>query len=416
MGIIAYKFFLILYGTGIRMASLWNVKARKWLEGRKQKIEVLDRSRSTRTFWIHCASLGEFEQCRPLLEQLKAGDEKPQIVLTFFSPSGYEACKNYAGADHIFYLPMDSKANAREFIDTINPAAVLWVKYEYWFYYLQELQSRKIPVLLISGIFRKNQPFFKWYGGIWKKMLGCFTHFFVQNEASKQLLNSIGFTNNVTLSGDTRFDRVLEIAASSFDFPFVKTFCQDKKLLVAGSTWEDDEMILSAYADETHHREKIIIAPHELDNAHLNSLKKIFKNAVFYSEIEKGTITDKNLQACDVVILDTMGMLSRLYSYAYVSYIGGGFTNDGIHNILEAAVWGKPIIIGENYEKYFEAADLVDCLAAESIGDTNELRAVMDRLQNDKEAYAQSAGAAKSYVYENGGATRQIMEYLRTYH
>lgn len=362
---------------------------------------------------MHCASLGEFEQGRPVLEQLKAANEKIKIVLTFFSPSGYEACKNYKGADHIFYLPMDNIFSAKKFIDTVNPSLVLWVKYEYWFYYLSELKRRNIPVLLVSGIFRNNQPFFKWYGGIWKKMLESFTHFFVQNEASEKLLQHIGVSQNVTVSGDTRFDRVTQIVKTPLDSEIVTAFCSGSKVIVAGSTWEDDEIILAAYADETHHQFKLIIVPHELDKTHLEAVKRMFKASVCYTAAEKDPAILQKMNDYKVLIVDTMGMLSRLYSVGFINYVGGGFTNDGIHNILEAAVWGKPVIIGENYQKYFEAIDLVECGAAESISDTNEIREVIEDWDKDAVFYKESAAAAVNYVYNNAGATKTIMKYIQ---
>jgi 3-deoxy-D-manno-octulosonic-acid transferase len=401
--------------VGIRVASLWNTKARKWLEGRKDIFASINSQltiHNSPVVWMHCASLGEFEQGRPLLEELKSKDASLKIVLTFFSPSGYDVMKGYKGADHVFYLPMDNIFYAKKFITAINPSLVLWVKYEYWFYYLQELKQRNISVLLVSGIFRSSQPFFKWYGGIWKKMLQNFDHFFVQNEASQQLLASIGITNNVSISGDTRFDRVIEIAKQSLDSNIIKSFCAGNTVIVAGSTWEDDEIILAAYGDETQHQQKIIVVPHELDKAHIDLVKKMFKHSICYTEIEKDTSLINNISSYHTLIVDTIGMLSRLYSYGHINYVGGGFTNDGIHNILEAAVWGKPVIIGENYSKYFEAVDLVEAGAAESIGDAVELKEVVDEWLADKTYYDESAASAKNYVYAKAGATKKIVEYI----
>ena len=438
---IFYNLFLFLYSAGIRIAALWNPKAKKWVEGRRQIFREINDKLSIgnkqlaigneqqtisnaaisnnllpighcQLIWMHCASLGEFEQGRPLLEALKNKNSAQKIVLTFFSPSGYEVVKDYKGADYIFYLPMDNIFSAKKFIDAINPSLVLWVKYEYWFYYLQELKRRNIPVLLVSGVFRKSQPFFKWYGGIWKKMLQNFDHLFVQNEVSKKLLQTIGINQNVTVSGDTRFDRVIEIAKQQLDDNIIKAFCQNQKVIVAGSTWEDDEIILAAYGDETNHDQKIIIVPHELDKAHLDMVKKMFKKSVCYTEVQNNTSLISSISNYNTLIIDTVGMLSRLYSYGHINYIGGGFTNDGIHNILEAAVWGKPIIIGENYEKYFEAVDLIDCAAAESISDVNELKEVMDNWLTDEIAYKESGKAAKEYVYAKAGAANKVMEYI----
>jgi 3-deoxy-D-manno-octulosonic-acid transferase len=407
-----YNIFLFLYSVGIRLAALWNPKARLWLEGRRI-FPIIDHADTSKTVWMHCASLGEFEQGRPVLEQLKIKHPAIKIVLTFFSPSGFEACKNYKGADYIFYLPMENIFSAKKFIASINPSLVLWVKYEYWFYYLQELKKRQIPVLLVSGIFRKDQPFFKWYGGIWKQMLENFDHFFVQNDASKKMLESIGITQNVSISGDTRFDRVIDIAGQTLDSEIIRSFCNNEKVIVAGSTWEDDEIILAAYGDETQYQQKIILVPHELDKAHIDGIKKMFKKSICYTELEQSPDKINTVQDFNTLVVDTIGMLSRLYSFGYINYVGGGFTNDGIHNILEAAVWGKPVIIGENYEKYFEAVDLVENGAAESISDTNELKEVIGNWLTDNTAYELSAVAAKKYVYENGGATNKIMNYIQ---
>lgn len=415
MGKLFYNLFLLLYSAGIRIASLWNPKAKKWVEGRKDIFASINSQLTTHNsplVWMHCASLGEFEQGRPLLEALKNKNRNIKIVLTFFSPSGYEVMKDYKGADHVFYLPMDNVFSAKKFITAINPSLVLWVKYEYWFYYLQELKQRGIPVILVSGIFRSNQPFFKWYGGLWKKMLENFDHFFVQNEASQQLLATIGITKNVSISGDTRFDRVIEIAKQSLDSNTIQSFCAGSTVIVAGSTWEDDEIILAAYGDETGHRQKIIVVPHELDKAHIDSLKKMFKHSICYTAIENDPSLINNISSYHTLIVDTIGMLSRLYSYGHINYVGGGFTNDGIHNILEAAVWGKPVIIGENYAKYFEAVDLVEAGAAESIGDAVDLKEVVDEWIGDKILYDESAAAAKQYVYAKAGATKKIVEYI----
>jgi 3-deoxy-D-manno-octulosonic-acid transferase len=407
-----YNIFLVLYSVSIRLAAVFNIKARKWIIGRQQQ-NFNGVPKNVKTLWMHCASLGEFEQGRPVIEALKNHHPSLQIVLTFFSPSGFEACKNYQGANHIFYLPMDNFFVAKKFIDAINPQLVLWVKYEYWYYYLQELKRRNIPVLLISGIFRNNQPFFKWYGGIWKQMLQYFTHFFVQNESSKKLLNSIGIIENITISGDTRFDRVAAIAQTPLYDEIIARFCNNQKVIVAGSTWEDDEVILAAYADETHHEFKLIVVPHELDGEHLTEVKKMFKQHVCYSEVKKDNTLFNTVAAYKVLIVDVMGLLSRLYGEGFINYIGGGFTNDGIHNILEAAVWGKPIVIGENYEKYFEAIDLVKNAAAESISDTNELKEVINEWVNDADYYNESSEAAKKYVNENIGATKCIINYVQ---
>jgi 3-deoxy-D-manno-octulosonic-acid transferase len=416
MSQLIYTIFLFLYSVGMRLAALWNPKARLWLAGRKgnynKTLAGINIVQST-VVWMHCASLGEFEQGRPLLEAIKQNHPTVKIVLSFFSPSGYEVCKNTTAADVVLYLPMDNPFAARQFVAAVNPALVIWVKYEYWFYFLQELKQRKIPVILVSGIFRSSQPFFKWYGGIWKQILSCFNHLFVQNEKSAQLLNNIGI-HNCSVSGDTRFDRVITLAQKPFANNIVNSFCGNSKVIVAGSTWEDDEIILSAYADETHHTYKLIVVPHELDKAHLDEVKKLFKQSICYTAVEKDAALMQNIADYNVLIIDTMGMLSRLYSLGHINYVGGGFTNDGIHNILEAAVWGKPVIIGENYEKYIEAIDLVKLEAAVSISDTNELVEVIKEWDADETYYAASATAAKKYVMEKAGATEKISGYINT--
>jgi len=414
-----YNIFLALYSSGVRIASLWNPKAAKWVKGRKDIFSRIDAQRLTNNgqlVWMHCASLGEFEQGRPLLEELKIKEPDCKIVLSFFSPSGYEVMKDYKGADHIFYLPMDSPANAKRFIDAISPSLVLWVKYEYWFYYLNELKQRNIPTLLVSGIFRKNQPFFKWYGGIWKKMLGAFTHFFVQNAASKELLAAIGFNENVTINGDTRFDRVLEIADKFKPVPMITEFCGSSKVIVAGSTWEEDEIELLHFV-KVHPEIKFIIAPHEIDEENLKDVKREFPNSVFYSELIKTTGdrpgAESGGQTTNVLIIDNIGMLSSLYKYATITYVGGGFGDDGVHNVLEAAVYGKPVIFGPVYERYDEAIGLVDEEGAISVGGLIKLEEVLNRLLNDEKERERRGEAAGKYVYSNGGASGKIIQFIQ---
>ena len=406
---------MFLYSISIRIASIWNPKAKRWLEGRRNNIDEIAsqmKNVNAEIVWFHCASMGEFEQGIPLMEELKKTNSQIKIVLTFFSPSGYDSVKEFKAADYKFYLPMDSYFAAKKFIDQVNPKLVIWIKYEFWYYYLAELKKRKIPVLLVSGVFRKSQPFFKWYGKVWRNMLDCFTFIFVQNQESKKLLETIGVAPNVTIAGDTRFDRVIEVANLQFEFPIIEVFCKNHNTIVAGSTWEDDEIILASYTDETNHREKLILVPHELDHAHLNSVSKIFKKSIFYSEVQNKPGLINNLDDYNTLIIDTVGMLSRLYSYGYVNYVGGGFTADGIHNVLEAAVWSKPIIFGENYVKYSEAVDLVECLAAESISNTNELMEIMNILSKDNTSYQEAAIAGSNYVRANVGATKKITDYI----
>jgi 3-deoxy-D-manno-octulosonic-acid transferase len=374
--------------------------------------------------------LGEFEQGRPLLEELRNQNPKLKVVLTFFSPSGYEVMKDFKGADHVFYLPMDSPVHAKKFLDAVNPSLVLWVKYEYWFYYLSELKKRNIPTLLVSGIFRNNQPFFKWYGEIWRSMLEAFTHFFVQNEESKKLLLDLGFKDNVTLNGDTRYDRVLEIASHFTPFPLVDSFCGDGQLIVAGSTWEEDEIELLHFINVQQHV-KFIIAPHEIDKTNLKDVKDKFPNSVFYSELENTQPTglnertsisvlqtsgpqDDSIRQPNVLIIDNIGMLSRLYRHATITFVGGGFGADGVHNVLEAAVYGKPVLFGPEYEKFDEAIGLVKVGGAISIeGGPVKLETTLQRLLNDEAEIKKMGDAARKFVLENAGASKNIIKYIQ---
>ena len=399
-----YSVFLKLYVLCVRVLSLGNPKAKLWLNGRK-RFPSLNFTASS-TIWVHCASLGEFEQGRPVIENIRKQFPESKIVLTFFSPSGYEVQKNYAGADAVLYLPTDSKDNAQKLIAEIKPKLVIWVKYEYWFYYLQELKQQKIPVLLVSGIFRESQPFFKWYGGFWRDILPCFTHIFLQDSNSQRLLNSIGFIENITVSGDTRFDRVIEIAEKFEALPLIKEFCGDSKVVVAGSTWEEDEAELIHYV-RANPQIKFIIAPHEIGTDNLQDVKKEFTGSIFYTQLLAGERNNTN-----VLIIDNVGMLSRLYHYADITYIGGGFGDDGVHNVLEAAVYGKPVIYGPEIEKFIEAVELTDCGGGAIITNAIDFEKVADSFWKDADLLEVSGLAAKNYVYANAGASKKIMEYI----
>ena len=415
-----YHIFLVGYALGIRIAALWNPKARLWLAGRKNLFSTINLptgqagcqlpTTSSQVIWMHCASLGEFEQGRPLLEDIKLQYPGYRIVLSFFSPSGYEVMKDYPGADHVFYLPMDSPSNAKKFIDAVKPSLVLWVKYEYWFYYLDELKRRNIPVILVSGIFRAGQPFFKWYGGIWRAMLGCFTHFFVQNEASEKLLQTIGIKENITLNGDTRFDRVIAIAKNFEPVPHIENFCGNNRVIVAGSTWEEDEIELLHYV-KVHPEIKFIIAPHEVGEKKLNEVKKEFPNSVFYSSLTANpAVVDISK---NVLIIDNIGMLSRLYKYATITYVGGGFGSDGVHNVLEAAVFGKPVVFGPEYEKFAEATGLVEAGGGLSFSLPLGLEKIFTELLSDESSLKKTGDAAKEFVFAQQGATAKIISYIQ---
>ncbi|MEP7143720.1 MAG: glycosyltransferase N-terminal domain-containing protein [Ferruginibacter sp.] len=419
-----YNIFLKLYAVAFGIAALFNNKARLGVQGRKNifaKIKLNPGVQNLQLIWMHCASLGEFEQGRPVLESLKQEYPLVTIVLTFFSASGYEVMKNYKGADHIFYLPLDSSSNAKKLVDALNPTLVLWVKYEFWYYYLHELKRRNVPVLLVSGIFRFNHPFFKWYGGIWRKMLQCFTHFFVQNETSANLLATAGIHENITINGDTRFDRVIEIAEKFEPLLIIKKFCKDSRILVAGSTWEDDEAELIHYV-RANPQIKFIIAPHETDAENLKDVRKEFVNSILYSELlndqpptsnDQPTTNHQQPSTPNVLIIDNVGMLSRLYYYADITYVGGGFGADGVHNVLEAAVYGKPVIYGPEFEKYSEAIGLIECGGALAVKNALELEKVLNELWENESLLTEKGVAAKNYVYTNAGASNKIIQFIQ---
>ena len=422
--ILLYNFFLWLYSFSIRIVSPWNRKAAAWINGRRGIFKTISNAgiKGSKRVWMHCSSLGEFEQGRPVIESLKKLYPDSTIVISFFSPSGYEIRKNYPGADHIFYLPMDSAVNAKRFLDLVNPSLVLWIKYDYWYYYLRELQKRKIPSLLISPLFRTDQPFFKWYGNIHRLMLDSFHAFFVQNEQSKKLLETLGISNSVFVSGDTRFDRVIDIAEAFVPLPVIEAFCTDRTVIVAGSTWEEDEEELDHYAN-THPDIRFIIAPHEIEEDHLKDMEALFRNSIRYSLLEKkyqlSTVNPplfnyagQNRQP-NVLIIDNIGMLARLYYYGHICYVGGGFGDDGVHNTLEAAVYGKPVITGPVIEKYFEVLELAEAGGVIIIDNALEAESVFSRLMDNREEYTFHGKAARDYVYSRRGATEKIIRYIQ---
>ena len=407
----------MLYRAAVFISSLWNKKARLWLVGRRNIFDRLSselRTNNSKITWFHCSSLGEFEQGRPVIEKLKALYPGTKILLTFFSPSGYEIRKNYNGADWVFYLPPDSKINAKKFFEIVNPCLVVFVKYDFWYYFLAACKERKIPLLMISAIFRKDQTFFHWYGSHHRKMLKSFTHLFVQDEESKDLLLLLKI-NNVTVAGDTRFDRVAEIIEKFQPINEIEKFCGNSKVLVAGSTWPADEKIIKPISD-LFPELKVIIAPHEIHKVQLNDLKNLFPDSVLLSQLfqktSAGQTKNAELQTFNCLIIDNIGMLSKLYSYATIAYIGGGF-DKGIHNVLEAAVYGKPVIFGPRYEKYQEAIDLKKNGAGYSINNKDELEKLVSRLLNDQKVYTTSCESAGAYVQNNKGATDIILNYIQ---
>jgi len=402
---IFYTLGLWLYAILIRFASLFNDKARLMVDGRKNLFNRMQDEINTQDkhIWIHAASLGEFEQGRPVIEKIKNDYPNYKIVLTFFSPSGYEIRKNYDGADYVYYMPLDSASNAKRFMDIVNPDKAFFIKYEFWYFFLRELNKREVSTFIFSTIFRKEQVFFKWYGGLWRKMLGMFDHLFVQNAESVELLKSIG-VENVSIAGDTRFDRVADIASHSKRLPLIESFANKSKVAVCGSTWPKDEDNIIKYITEFNNDYKWIIAPHETHKKHVDEIvEKLKGNVLLYSQAN-----EENILSSDVLIIDSIGILSSVYQYADFSYIGGGF-GVGIHNTLEAATFGLPIVFGPNYLRFKEAVDMVEYGSAFSYEEFDELHSILNALTK-VEKYMRDAGEISAkYVADNVGATELIV-------
>lgn len=373
------------------------------LEGRKQVWQkVAEADKGAEYLWVHCASLGEFEQGRPIIEKFKTQSTKSKVLLTFFSPSGYEIRKNYEGADLIIYLPFDSKKNAKRLLSELNITKAIFVKYEFWYHYLKALKANSIPTYSVSSIFREKQTFFKWYGGWYRKMLSCFTTFFVQNERSKELLQSIG-VNNVVVAGDTRFDRVADIVKQAKNLPEIAQFKDGKTIVVGGSTWPKDEELLISFINKDTTETKYIIAAHEVHESHIKNICDALQvSYVRYTQMQKDKLADAK-----VMVIDTIGILSSAYRYGEIAYIGGGF-GVGIHNTLEAATYGMPVIFGPNYHKFQEAVELVSEGAAFPIQNLEELNIQLSAFLSEKQKMAKSSSAAANYVSTNTGATDQI--------
>ena len=405
---ILYEIVLGIYNIGVRIASLFNEKAAFWVRGRKGiwtrlKKELEEKSN---VVWFHCASLGEFEQGRPVIEEYKRKNPGVYVLLTFFSPSGFEVRKNYEGADSVFYLPLDFRKNAVRFINIVKPRLVVFVKYEFWLNYLQQLWLKEIPVFLISANFRRNLWFFKWYGKSFRKIFSFYTHLYVQNNSSVSILSEFGISN-VSLAGDTRFDRVYQIAENRKNIPVVETFKDQKTLIVAGSTWSQDEEILCKYINQSEDKLKWILAPHEINLAHIDKIISLIHKPFFkYSEASKSDVVNAS-----VMIVDNIGMLSFLYAYGEIAYIGGGF-GVGIHNILEPASFGVPVVFGPNYHKFQEAVDLVREGGAFTIRSYEDLMNSLDTFFNSPETLMKSGELSGSYVKKNQGATTMIVNNL----
>lgn len=398
-----YNLAIQLLSLAVKIMACFKDKEKKLAEGQKNVFSYLSQKRNANDqyIWFHASSLGEFEQGRPMIEKIKREQPKKKILLTFFSPSGYEVRKNYALADMICYLPFDKPANVKRFLDIVNPEKAIFIKYEFWYNYLFELNHRAIPTYIISAIFRPKQLFFKPWGGWYRKMLTFFDHLFVQDNASKELLAQIG-VKNVTVCGDTRFDRVIDIMKEAKDLPLVDRFAKNQFILVAGSSWPKDEDIFIEYFN-TNKNLKLIIAPHEIHEGHLQSIEsKIKRTYIRYSQIK-----DQDLQEIDCILIDCFGLLSSIYRYGKVAYIGGGF-GVGIHNVLEAAVYGIPVIWGPNYSKFREAKSLIKSGGGFSINNKDEFDRLMDQMRDNTSFLNTSSRASLNYVAENAGATEQI--------
>ncbi|MDM1367284.1 3-deoxy-D-manno-octulosonic acid transferase [Myroides marinus] len=395
----------------IKIIALFNKKLGLFVAGRKQSFQILkdNISPSDKVFWIHVASLGEFEQGLPVMEQLKKKFPTHKIVLTFFSPSGYEVKKNNTIADATLYLPMDTISNAKKFLELCHPEKAFFVKYEYWPNYLNQLRHQNIPTYLVSGILRPNQVFFKWYGGFYRKALKAFSYFFVQNEVSKTLLNSLHY-NNVEIVGDTRFDRVSQILENNNDLSFLNDFTLGKttKTIVIGSSWPEDERLLSTYINSiTDKNTKFIFAPHNIKKDQIDNLLQSLKvPTILHSEHE-----GKDLSQYTVYIIDAYSILTKAYSYADIAYIGGGF-GAGIHNILEAATYGVPVIIGPNYKKFQEAKDLITLGSCIVVNSQSDLDQIFDDLLQNKDKRVELGKTSNNFILKNKNATEKIMKHI----
>lgn len=410
MYIILYNIFIQAYYFVIWLAHFFQPKAKLWIEGRKsteKRLENYTKPSQNSTVWMHCASLGEFEQGRPIIEKMK--DEQPEthIILTFFSPSGYEIRKNYPLADAVFYLPLDTAQNATNFLDKIQPDIAIFVKYEFWFHILHALKKQAIPTILVAAIFRKNQIFFQSYGAFFREILSCFTAFFVQNAESQQLLQHINL-QNVYVAGDTRVDRVAALATNPPKNELINSFIDTRPVIVCGSTWQRDEAILLPFIHSAEGRKyKWLIVPHDVTESHIVQLTSNLKiPCVRYT---KTNIND--IKNAEIVVIDTIGILNSLYQYGKIAYIGGGF-GAGIHNTLEPMAFGLPVIFGKKYQKFSEAVICIERKGAFSIHQSIDFQNIIHYLENE-DTYNAASQVAKNYIIENMGATDKIINYLK---
>ena len=404
---ILYNFGIYTYKQLVNIASFRNLKARKMKQGHKEIFHYLAQNADPEGgyIWIHASSLGEFEQGRPIIEAIKAHYPEQKIAITFFSPSGYEVRKNYSKADLICYLPFDLPNNVNRFLNILKPKQAIFIKYEFWGNYLNALAKRNIPTYIISAIFRPSQIFFRPYGGYFRKILQNFEHLYVQDENSKKLLKDIGITK-VSVTGDTRFDRVLEIRSQAKERPLIEQFSKEKFTLIAGSSWPKDEEIFIDYFNR-HSEMKLIIAPHEIHEEHIQFiLSRLNRTTIRYTQAD-----EKNIQKADCIIIDCFGLLSSIYRYGQVAYVGGGF-GAGIHNVPEAAVYSIPVIFGPNHKKFKEAKELIIAGGGFSISKSEDFKLVMDRLLKNKEFLSKAGITAGQYIQNNSGASKKILKEL----
>lgn len=404
---ILYSLGIYIYYFLVLLASIRNEKARKWIRGRKNWAKNLEGKfeDNDRVLWFHCASLGEFEQGRPLIESVKKSYPEYKILLTFFSPSGYEKRKDYDLADFVSYLPLDTARNAHKLLDLVPVEKVFFIKYEFWYHLLKGLNKKAIPVYLASGNFRPDQLFFKWYGGWYRKFLYRFTHIFVQNSVSAELLKGIG-VDQVSVAGDTRFDRVAEIASKTVPKQNLLKFSKSKAVIIAGSTWEKDEELLYGIYRKISGKCRWIIAPHEPTKKNIHRLSGLFTASVLFSKIK-----DEDEIRSDVILVDTIGHLSSLYQYGKIAYIGGGF-DKGIHNILEAAVFGNPVFFGPNYHSFQEAKDLISVGAGHVIEHIQEGQSMMEDIVNNTNLQKSMSETTENYINTQLGATKKIVDFV----
>ncbi|MDD2487908.1 MAG: glycosyltransferase N-terminal domain-containing protein [Bacteroidales bacterium] len=409
-----YSFFIYLYTALIFFVSPFNKKAKLIVEGRKQSFKKLEEkiSKEDKVAWFHAASLGEFEQGRPLIEDFRKENPKFKILLTFFSSSGYEIRKNYDKADVVIYLPSDRNKNVRRFLELSHPDYVFFIKYEFWYNFIRGAKKKGVKIFQVSLILRPNQYFFSPLSSWYRKQLKHFDFFFVQNHQTKELLNSIGI-ENCKITGDTRFDRVSQIANEAKDYEKIKEFCQQDKIVLMGSSWSKDEQLMKGAMEEITKKFKLIIAPHQVDNNHIKQIKSLFPKAVLYSEISKFDYSNSNNEN-NILIIDCIGILSSIYKYTTIAYIGGGF-GDGIHNILEASAFGKPILFGPNYKKFKEASDLVEKEGAFCIRDSYKLAKLIDNLLSNSNYYKKSSDICLKYISENKGACQIILSEIKKF-